>query len=349
MSAVSGSRASLLRAGLSGLVISAVTARQKDPSLTCLSPRFSASAACLDPKPILSRPFSASFDTTMSSDDDLQPAVVDGANGNRYVAVNGNGHFNGDTDDSPMSEDDMPLVCVPPVHICYDPPITSLQSQANSIQAPSKSRRRKRAAVQDSDSEDDDDIPLASSPAKKTKSAVGHRGSHATTTTNASNGKAESDSDAALATVKRKCAPNGKVKAPPKKKVKKEEERSEAMEASASDDEPLTNKGSSGKAKVKPESDVEMKDIKPKRKRGPNKKAKEEDPSSQTPQGKKKGKKKEEEDAEEVYRWWEEQANGDGEEKWQTLEHNGVIFPPPYERLPSHVKMNYKGPDPVVS
>jgi DNA topoisomerase-1 len=152
-----------------------------------------------------------------------------------------------------------------------------------------------------------------------------------------------------LATVKRKRAPNGKVKPPPKKKVKKEEEGSEAMVPSASDDEPLTKKRSSGKAKVKPESDVEMKDVKPKRKRGPNKKGKEEDPSSETPQAKKKGKKKEEEDAEEVFRWWEEQANGDGEDKWQTLEHNGVIFPPPYEPLPSHVKMKYKGSNPVIS
>lgn len=151
-----------------------------------------------------------------------------------------------------------------------------------------------------------------------------------------------------MTTVKRKRASNGKVKAPPKKKVKKEE-GSEAIESSVSDDEPLTKKRSSGKVKVKPESDVEMKDVKPKRKRAPNKKAKEEDASSETPQAKKKGKKKEEEDAEEVYRWWQEQANGDGEEKWQTLEHNGVIFPPPYEPLPSHVKMKYKGPIPVVS
>lgn len=222
--------------------------------------------------------------------------------------------------------------------IFYGPPIIILQSQANGIQAPGKSRPRKRAAAQDSDSEDDDDIPLASSPAKKTKSTAVPHESH-TTIANASNGKVESDSGAALVTVKRKRALNGKAKAPPRKKVKKEEE---AMESSASDDEPLTKKRSSSKAEVKPESDVEMKDVKPKRKRAQNKKAKEEDSSSKTPQANKKGK-KEEEDAEDVYRWWEEQANGDGEDKWQTLEHNGVIFPPPYESLPSDVKMKYKG------
>lgn len=148
-----------------------------------------------------------------------------------------------------------------------------------------------------------------------------------------------------MATVKRKRVPNGKARASPPKKIKVEEGR----EASASDDEPLTKKRPSSKVKVKPESDVEMMDVKPTRKRSSNKKAKEEETSSETPQAKKKGKKKEEEDAEEVYRWWEEQANGDVEEKWQTLEHHGVIFPPPYEPLPSHVKMKYKGPNPVVS
>ena len=210
------------------------------------------------------------------------------------------------------------------------------------MQTHGKSRARKRAAAQFSDSEDDDDdIPLASSPTKQTP----HRESHAITAI-VPNGKAESDSDAALATLKRKRASNGKVKAPPKKKVKKEDEPA-AMESSASDDEPLKKKRSA-KAKVKPESDVEMEDVKPKRKRASNKQAKEEGALPEISQAKKKGKKKEEEDAEEVYRWWEDQANGDGEEKWQTLEHNGVIFPPPYESLPSHVKMKYKGPNLVV-
>ncbi|EEQ86368.1 hypothetical protein RJZ56_005122 [Blastomyces dermatitidis] len=49
------------------------------------------------------------------------------------------------------------------------------------------------------------------------------------------------------------------------------------------------------------------------------------------------------EEAEEEYRWWEDPAQGDGTIKWTTLEHNGVIFPPPYEPLPKHVKMKYDG------
>lgn len=51
---------------------------------------------------------------------------------------------------------------------------------------------------------------------------------------------------------------------------------------------------------------------------------------------------KEEEDFEkaEEYKWWEQQ-NEDDTIKWQTLVHNGVIFPPEYEPLPSHIKLYY--------
>ncbi|RLV96682.1 DNA topoisomerase 1 [Spathaspora sp. JA1] len=45
---------------------------------------------------------------------------------------------------------------------------------------------------------------------------------------------------------------------------------------------------------------------------------------------------------EEKYKWWEAQ-DLDGEQKWESLEHNGVMFPPEYEALPSHVKLYYDG------
>lgn len=58
-------------------------------------------------------------------------------------------------------------------------------------------------------------------------------------------------------------------------------------------------------------------------------------------------KKEESEEAEEAeeeeYRWWEDPTKGDGTIKWTTLEHNGVVFPPPYEPLPKDVKMKYDG------
>ena len=33
----------------------------------------------------------------------------------------------------------------------------------------------------------------------------------------------------------------------------------------------------------------------------------------------------------------------DGTKKWDTLEHSGVVFPPPYETLPKNVKLLYDG------
>ena len=59
-----------------------------------------------------------------------------------------------------------------------------------------------------------------------------------------------------------------------------------------------------------------------------------------------KGKQKEkEEETDDVYKWWEQDPDqtvvSDGTQKWTTLEHNGVIFPPPYQPLPRHVRMKY--------
>ncbi|GAV48016.1 hypothetical protein ZYGR_0I03120 [Zygosaccharomyces rouxii] len=47
-------------------------------------------------------------------------------------------------------------------------------------------------------------------------------------------------------------------------------------------------------------------------------------------------------EAEENYKWWEKEKDDDTV-KWTTLKHNGVIFPPTYEPLPSHIKMYYNG------
>ena len=45
---------------------------------------------------------------------------------------------------------------------------------------------------------------------------------------------------------------------------------------------------------------------------------------------------------EEKYRWWEHQKE-DASIKWDTLSHNGVLFPPAYEPLPADVKLKYDG------
>ncbi|OBT70157.1 hypothetical protein VE03_00516 [Pseudogymnoascus sp. 23342-1-I1] len=58
-------------------------------------------------------------------------------------------------------------------------------------------------------------------------------------------------------------------------------------------------------------------------------------------------KKEESEEAEaeeeEEYRWWDAPNKDDDSIKWETLEHNGVVFPPDYEALPKNVKLVYNG------
>ncbi|TID13564.1 hypothetical protein CANINC_004922 [Pichia inconspicua] len=44
-----------------------------------------------------------------------------------------------------------------------------------------------------------------------------------------------------------------------------------------------------------------------------------------------------------TFKWWENPEDLDGEVKWETLEHNGVMFPPDYEPLPSNIKLYYDG------
>ncbi|CCG83818.1 protein of unknown function [Taphrina deformans PYCC 5710] len=48
------------------------------------------------------------------------------------------------------------------------------------------------------------------------------------------------------------------------------------------------------------------------------------------------------EDGDEQYKWWEQEKE-DNSVKWTTLEHNGVVFPDPYKRLPKDVRMKYDG------
>lgn len=53
--------------------------------------------------------------------------------------------------------------------------------------------------------------------------------------------------------------------------------------------------------------------------------------------------KEEEEESDNKYKWWENDKDDDDTIKWTTLTHNGVIFPPDYEPLPSHIKLYYEG------
>lgn len=57
---------------------------------------------------------------------------------------------------------------------------------------------------------------------------------------------------------------------------------------------------------------------------------------------------KDEEDEEEGYEWWNAPKPEDDSIKWQTLEHNGVMFAAPYEPLPKHVRLKYDGQDVIL-
>lgn len=127
--------------------------------------------------------------------------------------------------------------------------------------------------------------------------------------------------------VTKKAAPKPAKPAAKTKKVKKEE---------SSDDEPLVKKvkatpASSSKAKVKKEASTPAKST-PKASKGKGKAVKKEE--TEDP---------EDEDAEEETNWWDNPMQNDGENKWATLQHNGVVFAPAYEPLPKNVKLLYDG------
>ena len=102
------------------------------------------------------------------------------------------------------------------------------------------------------------------------------------------------------------------------KKVKKED---------SSDDEPLSMKTPAVKSKkVKPEPAT----AKSKSKSKAVKKEETEEPED-------------DEEGEGDANWWDNPMKGDGQNKWETLQHSGVVFPPPYEPLPKNVKLKYDG------
>ncbi|EPQ57212.1 hypothetical protein GLOTRDRAFT_137596 [Gloeophyllum trabeum ATCC 11539] len=305
------------------------------------------------------------------SDDDRPLAATPAKNGNGH-AVNGNGRSNGAKDSSPMSEDD-------------DLPLSQATRTKSEPATPNiRSLKRKQPVFSDSSDDDvplaSSPTKSAAVPMPGAHDATTVKASAATNgKAHGAKSKKEipSDSDDDEPLTAKKGAANGKARQPPKKKVKQESE--DGAYDDSEDDRPIQKEKAPPRAKrkTKVESDVgysseEEKPAKKKpvtkktaakkikddegdegasgseppkaKKRMTKAKAKKED--SEPPAKKGRGKKKEEtEEPEDVYKWWEIGANNDGSEKWQTLEHNGVFFPPPYEPLPSHVKMKYNGQD----
>ncbi|MBA7489734.1 hypothetical protein ES702_00268 [subsurface metagenome] len=124
--------------------------------------------------------------------------------------------------------------------------------------------------------------------------------------------------------IKKKDAPKQEKKTAAKaKQVKKEE---------SSDDEPLAKKAAPTKGKtfkVDPSPVAKGKAKAPAKSKAVKKEETEEP--------------EDDEDAEGEANWWDNPMKNDGENKWETLQHSGVIFPPPYESLPKNVKMKYDG------
>lgn len=133
-------------------------------------------------------------------------------------------------------------------------------------------------------------------------------------------------------------------KATPKKAIKDE-----------SDDEPLakpkkrqSNGASSAKkangVKQEPESDSDAPIAKKAKKPAPAPKKGKAAPATKAAKAvKDESKENTEGEEEEEYRWWDAPKKEDDSVKWNTLEHNGVLFPPPYEPLPKNVKLYYDG------
>lgn len=132
-------------------------------------------------------------------------------------------------------------------------------------------------------------------------------------------------------------------KATPKKAIKDE-----------SDDEPLakpkkrqSNGVSSAKktngVKQEPESDSDAPIARKAKKAAPAPKKGKAAPASKAKAVKDESKDNSEGEEEEEYRWWDAPKKEDDSIKWNTLEHNGVLFPPPYEPLPKNVKLYYDG------
>lgn len=220
-----------------------------------------------------------------------------------------------------------------------------MKSQTRRQEATSLVRTLKRKKPVYAESSSEDDTPLASSPMKSNGKSIVKQGSSGT--------DAQDDEDVP----KKRRISNGK---PPRKKIKDEDNDDQPImpaKSSAGRKRNVRTKSESDsdaevplqkpprRKKVK-EDEVNSPDIEAPKKKKRKTKGKTEETEGASPTKAKGKKKEEEEEEEEVFKWWENEADPNGDDgtvKWQTLEHNGVIFPPPYEPLPDNVKMKYKG------
>jgi DNA topoisomerase-1 len=140
-----------------------------------------------------------------------------------------------------------------------------------------------------------------------------------------------------------------KAAAAPVKKKAKAKDGDDDLDTAKARRKPTPKSAASKKSNgIKAESSED--DMPLAKKAGPNKASKKVKSETSTPVKTAKGKSarreetaEDDEEAEEEARWWDNPMANDGTKKWDTLEHAGVVFPPPYELLPKHIKMLYDG------
>ncbi|KAL3419008.1 eukaryotic DNA topoisomerase I [Phlyctema vagabunda] len=207
------------------------------------------------------------------------------------------------------------------------------RSEGESDDAPlAKRQRTSRKAIKSESSDDDEPLAKKSSsvlPPKATAAAIGMDSSDEDEplTAKLSKQKAGIEKKAEKEAKAIRAKENGAKKMPPKKKAKK-------LESDSEDDvKPLSKRTPNGVAKKANGVSARKTNGKIKEESAtPAKKGKEKDTSKEGS-----------EDVEEPYRWWDAPKKEDESIKWETLQHNGVIFPPDYEPLPKNVKLRYDG------
>lgn len=133
-------------------------------------------------------------------------------------------------------------------------------------------------------------------------------------------------------------------KAAPKKPVKDESDPEPLARSSKQKRQSNGGPGkrkSNGVKKEESDSDAPISKKTKVKAEAPAKRAKSAPPAKDAKQAKAKSKEASEEEDE--YQWWNAPKGEDDSIKWQTLEHNGVLFAPEYEPLPKHVKLLYDG------
>ncbi|KAJ5654643.1 hypothetical protein N7490_001646 [Penicillium lividum] len=256
-----------------------------------------------------------------SSEDDMPLARANGrakaASASATPKENGNGDLDAgisvrfgavQSKDVEMEDADTPTAGKRKSRISIDQKKSYVEADSSEEEDKPLSKRR-RTSVKHEDPETDDDVPLALNGRKLPKAsetAVGE----------------ESDSDVPI---ERKLSAQ-------KKRI---EQKAARQPASKKETKPAaaTKKQANGVKKEPADDKSAIKKVKAEStapKKGAKVKAESEDADE-------KG------DDEEEYKWWEDPTKGDGTKKWQTLEHSGVVFPPPYEPLPKNVKLVYDG------